>query len=69
MMFFITSFFSISPWQVRRRFRNIIKDDRKKAFKTTEPMEKLNYFLIYTVHEVLITWIFELEIDVLSYVL
>ena len=69
MMFFINSLFSISPRQVRRRLRNIIKDDRKKGFKTTEPMEKLNYFLIYAVHEVLITWISELEIDVLSYVL
>ena len=68
-MFFINSFFSISPRQVRRRLRNIIKDDRNKGFKTTEPMEKLNYFLIYTVYEVLITWISELEIDLLSYVL
>ena len=59
MMFFITSFFSISPLHVRWLLPYIIKNNRVKDFKAAQPMrgkswtnvmEKLSKLIIYAVH-------------------
>ena len=74
MIFFITSFFYISPLRVGRRLPCVVGDGGGgwglgglgQWAVNLRPMRKLGYLITYSVHLVLINWISELGTVVLS---